>query len=58
MLMVTRSFYNLHIVANYLCRKDVVDAEVNPKREAHVESSSIFQILDQLENVADELLAG
>jgi diadenosine tetraphosphatase ApaH/serine/threonine PP2A family protein phosphatase len=37
----------------------VVDIEVPyPKVEAHGESPSIFQLIDQLENVTDKLLAG
>jgi hypothetical protein len=37
---------------------NVVDAEVNPCTEAHGESPSSFQRIDQSENIADKLLAG
>jgi hypothetical protein len=39
-------------------RLSVGEAEVNPKIEDHGESSSIFQLIGQLENIADKLLAG
>jgi hypothetical protein len=42
----------------HLFRITIFDARVKPKKQAYGESSSIFQLIDQLEHIADKLLAG
>jgi hypothetical protein len=48
------SYINLY----YSLRITIFDTEVKPSKQAHGESSSIFQLIDQLEVIADELTTG